>query len=435
MRRTILAVVSFSLLAASSAGAALDGDWTEIAVGDLSTGGLARSGDDLYIVWKDWMTDSIMFLRHDGNSPPMVMSGGTGFTAHPRVYANGGDVHVAWVEDQTLYVRTSRNRGATFGPAIAVSHPHLGGPASITFSSGRLYISWAWTEDDEIGGAGVVVSKDRGSSFSAPIRLDDPTRGHGDTRIVAHGADVHVLWDDSWRNDDPSIRIRSSRNHGKTFSPLQIISTDLSDWSESYVGNAHAHGNRILVHWDQTDQNFGGSFDRWRSHFFARSLDRGNTFASTVLASGGHLELGPGQMAASKKHVAFVWEAHASDDILAPSELFLRESFDWGATFGPPMDLTQSPATWSRLLGVDVDGDKTHVIWREAPTAPGGFEWFRGMTIQNGVPGPFVHLMDDTIDVDVSAFSTVDGHIDILVIEDTPSGERLLYRHGFGSMH
>ena len=216
MRRTILAVVSFSLLAASSAGAALDGDWTEIAVGDLSTGGLARSGDDLYIVWKDWMTDSIMFLRHDGNSPPMVMSGGTGFTAHPRVYANGGDVHVAWVEDQTLYVRTSGNRGATIGP---------------------------------------------------------------------------------------------------------------------------------------------------------------------------------------------------------------------------PMDLTQSPATWSRLLGVDVDGDKTHVIWREAPTAPGGFEWFRGMTIQNGVPGPFVHLMDDTIDVDVSAFSTVDGQIDILVIEDTPSGERLLYRHGFGSMH
>jgi hypothetical protein len=428
----ILAMVSLSLLVAFPAGAAMDEDWTELAVGDLSWAEMARSGDDLYVVWMDWTTESLLFLRHDGNSTPIVISSGSGFPSYQRVFAHERYVHVAWVENETLWMRTSGDRGASFGPAVAVSGPFPGGPMDIAWSSGRLHVAWTWSDDDEIGGVAVATSQNRGSSFSAPIRLDG-AMGHGDARIAAHGNGVHVFWDDSWRNDDPMARIRSSRDHGGSFGPLTILSPDSSDWPEAFVGSAHAHANRVVVHWEQRDWIFGGA--RWRTHYFARSLDRGGSFGSTILATGGDLELGPGRLAASKDHLAFVWELRDSPDYFSPSELFLRESFDGGQTFGPAVDLSQSPATWSMLLGVDVEGKKTHVIWREALPAPGGFQWFRGMTIENGVPGPFVHLMDDTTDVEVSAFSAVDGHIDILALEWTPSGYRLLHRHGVGSMH
>lgn len=75
------------------------------------------------------------------------------------------------------------------------------------------------------------------------------------------------------------------------------------------------------------------------------------------------------------------------------------------------------------------------MIWREAIPASGGFQWFRGMTIEGGVAGPFVHLMDDTSGIQVEAFLATDGHIDILAVEEGATGSRLLHRHGTGSLH
>ena len=432
MRLTIASIFIF-LLAASSAGAALDEDWVELAAGDVSWAEMARSGDVLYVVWVDGAPGTLMFLRRDGggSSAPLAISSGA-FFSYPRVYAHERDVYVAWVENETLLLRTSRDSGLTFGPAVAVSGPFPGGPMALAWSGGRLHIAWTWSDDDEIGGVAVAVSQDRGASFLPPIRLDVPP-GHGDVRIAAHGNGVHVLWDDSWRNDDPHARIRSSRDHGKSYGPLRTVSSHASDWPVTFVGSVHAHANRVFLHWEQTDWNFGGA--RWRTHFFARSPDRGQSFDTSILTTGGYLQIGPGRMVASQHHLAFVWESHDSDDIFSPSELFLRESFDGGSTFGPAIGLSQSPATWSQLLGVDVEGGRTHVIWREAIAAPGGFQWFRGMTVENGVPGPFVHLLDDALDVEVDAFSAVDGHIDILALQRTPSGNRLLHRHGRGTLH
>lgn len=432
--RLTTASISVVLLAAFSAGAALDEDWVELAAGDLCWAEMARFGDDLYVVWVDWTTERLMFLRRDpgGASAPLAISSGADFPSYPRVYAHERDVHVAWVEDGTLSMRTSRDRGATFGSPVPVSGPLPGGPAAITWSGGRLHVAWTWSEEDEIGGVAVAVSPNRGASFLPPLRLDDGA-GHGDVRIAAHGNGVHVLWDDSWRNDDPRARIRSSRDHGKSYGPLTILSPYASDWPTVFVGSVHAHANRVFVHWEQMDWIFGGA--RWRTHFFARSLDRGQSFGTSILATGGYLQIGPGRLAASHHHLAFAWEAHDSDDLFSPSELFLRESFDGGSTFGPAVDLSQSPGTWSQLLGLDVDGRRTHVVWREAMTTPGGSQWFRGVTVEDGVPGPSVDLMEDTIDVEVVAFSAVDGHLDILALQWTPSVYRLLHRHGRGTLH
>lgn len=432
MRRLgILAVFVVSSVFVSQASAALDEDWTTITVGDFFWAGMDRSGDDLFVVWLDWST-GVNLVRQEAGliTSHHILSGG-GFSALPKVHVREGDVHVAWVEDGRLYVRTSRDRGASFDPAVEVSGPFPGGEPAISSSGGRLYIAWPFTEDDEIGGVALVVSKDRGSSFSAPTRLDE-NRGHGDTRIASHGNRVHVFWDDAWRNDDPRARIRTSGDHGKNFGPLMILSPYESDWPTVSVGSIHAHANRVFVSWSQEDWIFGQP--RTRTEYFARSLDRGRSFEAKVIASGDET-LQAGRMGASKGHVAFAWERQDTAGWNVPSEIFLRESFDAGATFGSAIDISQSPATASHLLGLEVEGERTHVLWREAIPALGGFQWFRAMTIENGIPGPFVHLMDDTINVDTTVLRAGNGHIDILVSEWTPAGYRLLYRHGTGTMH
>lgn len=375
--RTFWAAVLLAVLPLLPAKAALDEDWTTIAVGDLFQARMDRSGNDLFFVWVDATTGDVVFQRH-GDSAPIVMSGGD-FAGFPTLLAEKSDVHVAWMENGKLYVRTSRNRGA---------------------------------------------------SFADPIRLDDD-RGHGDARIAAHGNGVHVVWDDWWRNDDPRIRIRSSRAHGKNFGPMQILSPYESSWSQADVGQIHAHANRVYLGWNQRDQDV---WPNWTSTlYFARSLDRGQSFEAPVVIA--MEDAAHGKMAASKKHVAFVWEPRDPFSSFYTSELYLRESFDGGDSFGTAIDISQSPATASQLLGLEVDGGKTHVIWREALPAPGGFQWFRGMTIENGVPGPFVHLMDDTIDVLEVEFQAKYGHIDILALEWTSTGYRLLYRHATGTFH
>lgn len=423
-------LVVVSLFLAPPAVAALDEDWTTVAQGDLFWMEMDRSGEDLHLVWVELSTGELVYLHHDGISTPMALSGPGGFAAYPKLLADGSDVHVAWVEAGTLYVRTSRDRGASFGPAVDVSAPHRGGPSVLAKSGGRLYVAWAYAEEDEIGGVAVAVSKDRGASFDAPLRLDDG-RGHGDTRIASHGNGVHVVWDDGWQNDDPRIRIRSSRNHGKRFAPMQILSPYESSWAQAEVGAIHAHANRVYLGWNQRDQEV---WPFWTSTiYFARSLDRGQRFEAPVVIA--REDEASGRMAASKKHIAFVWEPRDPFSSFYTSELHLRESFDGGDSFGDAIDVSQSPATTSQLLGLEVEGPRTHVIWREALPAPGGYQWFRGMTIENGSLGPFVHLMDDTIDVEEVELQVEDGHIDLLALEWTPAGYRLLYRHGSGTLH
>lgn len=426
--RTFWAAVLLAVLPLLPAKAALDEDWTTIAVGDLFQARMDRSGNDLFFVWVDANTGDVVFQRH-GDSAPIVMSGGD-FAGFPTLLAEKSDVHVAWMENGKLYVRTSRNRGASFGPAVEVSGSFRGGPSVMAKAGGRLYVAWTYSDEDEIGGVAIAVSKNRGASFADPIRLDDD-RGHGDARIAAHGNGVHVVWDDWWRNDDPRIRIRSSRAHGKNFGPMQILSPYESSWSQADVGQIHAHANRVYLGWNQRDQDV---WPNWTSTlYFARSLDRGQSFEAPVVIA--MEDAAHGKMAASKKHVAFVWEPRDPFSSFYTSELYLRESFDGGDSFGTAIDISQSPATASQLLGLEVDGGKTHVIWREALPAPGGFQWFRGMTIENGVAGPFVHLMDDTIDVLEVEFQAKYGHIDILALEWTSTGYRLLYRHATGTFH
>lgn len=424
-------VVLASLLLASPAFAALDQDWTQIAFGEISRIGMDRSGDDLYFVWDDFGADQILFLRL-GDPQPTVISTGV-FSRFPTVHAHNDDVHVVWEQGQRLHVRTSRDRGASFGPAVEVSGPFRGGLSAVATSGGRLYVAWEFTIEDELGGVALVVSKDRGASFSPALRLDEDS-GHGETRIAAHGNGVHVFWDDNFKNEDPRARIRTSRNHGKSFGPMTVLSPHPLDWPAAAVGHVFAHGNRVFLNWSQDDRDFGPP-PIFRTHHFARSLDHGGSFESTVIATGDSSVLGPARMDAAKKHIAYVWEVHAFGDFFAPSELLLRESMDGGATFGPAIDITESPATWSKLLGMGVDEEKTHLFWREALPAPGGFQWFRGMTIEGGVPGPFVHLMDDTIDVEEADLMAKEGHIDLYALEWTPTGYRLLYRHGMDSLH
>src|SRR5690606_16252801 len=133
--RLTTASISVVLLAAFSAGAALDEDWVELAAGDLCWAEMARFGDDRYVVWGDWTTERLMFLRRDpgGASAPLAISSGADFPSYPRVYAHERDVHVAWMEDGTTSMRTRRDRGTTFRYSLPASWPLTGGPRATTW--------------------------------------------------------------------------------------------------------------------------------------------------------------------------------------------------------------------------------------------------------------------------------------------------------------
>jgi hypothetical protein len=142
--------------------------------------------------------------------------------------AGGGVVYVAWrtvlpgnIRD--VVVARSADDGETWSRPVRVhaddwsieACPHAG-PSMIVDERGRLHIAW-WTGAPQRAGAYYARSEDGGATFGAPITLGAAAESKpSHPQLAMNGDSVVVAWDDG-TVPVPQVRVRVSRDGGRTF--------------------------------------------------------------------------------------------------------------------------------------------------------------------------------------------------------------------------
>ncbi len=234
--------------------------------------------DSVYVAWdnaslnagKSSANNALLFARStDGgltfSSPTAVntLTGGPNAVigADPFVGPNG-EVYVAWhdIQQNRLMVNSSFDGGVTFGqqqtiaptivafddgiPAMASRRALLYPACDVDRSSGAnrgtLYCSWM--DETAANGTDVFVahSTDRGTNWSAPLRVnDDPTGVRKDQfnqwlSVDPTTGSINLSWNDA-RNDPADIKtdiyFSQSTNSGVSFAPNVKVTTAMTDES------------------------------------------------------------------------------------------------------------------------------------------------------------------------------------------------------------
>jgi hypothetical protein len=299
----------------------------------------------------------------------------TGLAKHPNVVPNlaidadGPMVAVAWrakgPTGTVLYVRTSSDRGLSFGlrVAVAAAGAGIGVPA---IALGDDLIAVAWTERRS-GVVKVRVSRNGGSSFRKPRRL-------GRTRLsisckkrvldglvgaTARGKRIHIAWSYAPERSCQASRInvKSSADRGAQWGRRRTITKLRSyGWPE-----LDARGNTVMA----TVQLPTGDL------LVARSAKNGRAWKDRVLkARDGHL-LSAGDVVLlpkKKARLTYVDERIRKGRLLRTSLITRRSSTD-GRKFGASFKVMDMAQRLRLAPNVAASGDALAIVFQS-----GGFD-------------------------------------------------------------
>src|SRR6266849_4443770 len=258
----------------------------------------------------------------------------------------------------------SNNSDFSFTPQLAVD---LGG---------NIYVVW---EDDTNTNSNILFSRSTdGGTFSAPKGVSNSAGFSFNPRIaVDSGGTINVVWQDSpdfYRTSN--VFFRRSSDAGNTFStPMNLSGTSSSAFYSTPQIAVHNAGNISIV-WESDTGNL--------AIWFSGSSDGGATFSAPTMLStntGGSID---SQIAVDKNgNINVVWE----DDLAGHSDISFSRSADNGATFSPPMNLSNPLGNSlansnSPRLALDILGN-INAVW--ANDSPGNFDIFISRSTDGGV--------------------------------------------------
>jgi len=311
------------------------------------------SGNNVYIVWEERVAQGgvdIFFRRStDGGATfgnTINLSENAVASLFPGIAVSGNNVYVVWRDGSEISYRRSTDGGISFGPIENLSDSTGFSQASAIAASGNnVYVVWT---DDIFGNTETLYrrSTDGGATFGPAINLSNNAGFSEDPAIAVSGNNVYVVWsDDSFGNSD--ILFKRSLDSGASFS---TDSTNLSENTASSIRPAiSAFGNNVYVVWSD-NSGLSGNLDI----LFKRSLDSGASFStdSTNLSnSEGFSFTSTSSISSTDIGVYIVWEDHTPG---APDILF-KSSQTNGATFDRTINLSNndgqsfSPAISSTL--------------------------------------------------------------------------------------
>jgi hypothetical protein len=218
----------------------------------------------LYLAWEvrapgAWQGSTIrkpverLVLSHSDNgfnfSTPLTIAGSDSGFPTPAVGPNGQlyIVYVQWEAngDASLQLRASYDGGVTFGA-----------PSYVAYYSG---IPWK-------------LSNTEIRILSIPYVAVDPIRGT-----------IYVVWAQYYPSINRSaIVISLSKDGGRTWSPTQRVSDNVSGNDEFFPAVAVGHDGVVHIAWlDRRNDPGNTAFDV----YYARSLDNGKTFEANIKVS------------------------------------------------------------------------------------------------------------------------------------------------------
>ncbi|NOK03649.1 MULTISPECIES: exo-alpha-sialidase [Myxococcus] len=325
---------------------------------------IAVSGNDVYVVWSDTPAGGItsVFLRRSSDrgksfSPTQLLSSGITPAFFPSVFAEGKKVYVAWSE-QGIQLRASHDHGRTFEPALTLSTS--GFTPRLAAENSDVYVTWGVSTGEESVDQLFRASHDRGQSFGPTLTIDNGQE-IGVTEIVASNNGVFLVGDDAGVDDIPDVRFRRSTNEGRTFAPLINLSATQGPLQPSQRARIAVKDQKVHVVWEECNDFFPTRCDI----VYRCSRNRGATFEpAVVLSDGAGLALDP-DLEISGQHVFVAWQDNGPGNF----DIFLRISDDRGDSFAKARNLSKSSGD-SGAVSLSAEDEFLRVAWEDSTPGP-----------------------------------------------------------------
>ncbi len=331
---------------------------------------VAVSGNSVFVAWHDGTSGNFeIFLARstDGGKTfgsPVNLSNNAGESFDPSVAISGDSIVVAW-DDATpgnfeIFLAHSADGGATFGSPVNLSNNARNSFApSVAVSENSVVVAW---NDETPGNQEIFLARSTngGKTFNFPVNLSNNAGTSFDPSVAVSGNSVVVAWNDETPGNQEIFLARST-NGGKTFNfPINLS----NNAGRSFTPSVVVSGDSVIVAWnDETPGNF--------EIFLVRSADGAGTFTHPVnFSNNAGTSLNP-LLAISEDGVVVAWDNERPGN---HREIFLARSADGGATFGPPVNLSQNNAGASFGPSVAVSGNSVVVAWNDETS--GNFEIF-----------------------------------------------------------
>ncbi|MFE8595558.1 sialidase family protein [Archangium violaceum] len=339
---------------------------------DSSEPRVAVSGNHVYVVWLERLADEgtaarVLFrVSHNGGksfSGSRALSPAGGEPNSVSLLAHESQVYVVWndaADDDGLLFRASQDHGSSFGPVRELSEPGGGGRPVLAASGNHVYIAWSHATGDESGEVHFRASHDKGKSFG-PLQILNEDNETGPVVIAAQGRNVYLAWSGEFGDDLPSVRFRRSTNKGDTFEPIQRLSLARSQSSHPRLA---VRNDDVFVTWSECEFPDPNQCEI----LLLRSTNEGATFRPPVnLSENPGLSLAP-EIAVEHDHVYVTW----MDKTPGNGDVFFRKSDDRGRSFEPVLNLSNNPEESIEPL-ISAEDDFVRVVWQDL-TVPGTFE-------------------------------------------------------------
>jgi hypothetical protein len=289
----------------------------------------------------------------------------------PGLAVSGRNVYVAWKEGPVdpgpdILFSLSSNSGNTFSDPVKIgTRASLLSPPQIAAFENLVYVVWEGTVPIDDGYNFQVflrVSNDYGKTFGETL---DMSKSKGEARephIAAEGEDVYLVWQDNAQGNN-DIFLAKSSDQGKNFEKAANISNNSRDSNSPRLTISDA---QLFVMW--TDESYGNS-DILLMKIPGEDIFSGNT---VNLSKDREISVNP-RLALADTHIYAIWESQGTP---APSsdvpirEIMFRSSDDYGTIFTPPSRLSINVID-PLEPNVAAVGESVYVVW--AGSNPSGF--------------------------------------------------------------
>ncbi|MCY1080684.1 sialidase family protein [Archangium lansingense] len=400
---------------------------------DSSEPRVAVSGNHVYVVWLEHLGDTaarILFrVSHDGGkrfSGTRVLNPDGGTPRGVNLLAHESRVYVAWGDDAGdggVRLRASLDHGSSFGPVRKLSE--TGNPSSplLAASGNHVYVVWSRGTGDESGDILFRASHDQGKSFGPLLDLNEDDE-IGSVDLAARGHNVYLVWDDGFVDDLPAVRFRRSTDKGDTFEPIQRLSLIRSQSTHPRLA---VRNDDVYLTWSECEFPDPVQCEI----LFRRSTNEGATFEPPV-----NLSENPGpsvepEIAVEHDHLYVTW----MDSTPGNFDIFFRKSDDRGRSFEPGLNLSDNPGT-SFAPRISAEDDFVRVVWQDA-TGSAPFPLvtevlYRASDDEGDSFSPTVNLSDNPGSSESPQLATCqDGErVHFVWLDDTPGQFDIFYRRG-----
>ena len=294
-------------------------------------------------------------------------------------------------EGRIHYLR-STDEGATWPVHLSLTGPDamiVGRPKVAAFDA-RVYVAFqividlatppTYPPSQPHATIAMVISDDRGLSWRAPFSVSANPVGSvaaAPPSVFARGPFVHVAWNDDRTQGAQEVYVRSSRNHGNTWTGPMLVSND--DGKPSWTPGVALWGDHIYVAWtdEQNHEPACTSGTTCKEElYFRRSLNFGVDWDPEQ-----RLTEDPKTMEASTWAPSIdAWEDQASGEIFVHVAYFdqktptgdfgiyYRRSEDGGVSWSDEVLLSDyndpdPPRISYRPVIATFGGDQVHAVW------------------------------------------------------------------------